>query len=401
MTSTKPIVALVAAFLLSSLASADPALAITVSELSASQPIPFCIDTKGGLYGVQDVSNASDLMYAASEGATWSKLHSFPPENGSAVTIKNIWVSPRTGTVFAGIDNNLHYQIRRSSDKGATWTTVSDFPTKSTAFGKDALTFDNAGYLYLAQYHAAVTTQQNESVYKSIDDGKTFNPVLTLTSPDDLASFQQIFVDPYHPTYIYVTAGNTDTQAAIYVSGNRGGTWSTFSSGHLARAGAIGFTPTQIVWSSEQNLFDRKWVFYDRQLRAANYFERAEDIVLTMLQYKSGLIGIGRSTDLGSPCNVYTLWGAATGPDDALLPLLNQWKRALSWYPDPLLRSFGEFRSSNVGPKGEFYLFGNQLEKTSYSNPRLLKVQPFESATTDAVFKTLPMLRPKHASTDN
>lgn len=380
--------------------AADPVLGLKITQMPLTMPIPYCIDPDGGLWGVQggggrDVLN--QLKYAKNDTSTWSTVYTFPDENGSKVIVRYVWMNPKTRTLLVGVYNNVHYQLHRSSDLGKTWTMVMDFPDGSSVIGRDNITFNTFGDIFITQYHSdPLIPTGNDSVFRSRDDGKTFQPTLTVPFPTVIRHFHQVYVDPYNPATVYALAGDTDVQSKIYYSTDRGDNWQVLVTGHEARAVAIGFSPDELYWGTDQGPLDRYEMFYSRTVRQVVARVPFANQFFWMNQNPNGLSVIARSNEIGYPCNIYTLaFGQVKNPSTGQLEPNHTWKRVLTWVGEHNKRYRSEFNTSNVGAAGQYYVYGLFLEASATDNARLLKIEPYLTNSGAADAKSYPLLRPR------
>lgn len=119
-----------------------------------------------------------------------------------------------------------------------------------TAFSRGA-----SGNLYLGEYTGGSDITGGPSVYRSTNDGATWGTVL-----GPLATTRHIhgvYEDPFNPTHVYVTVGDTGSPDYVYRSIDSGATFTaveTLGAGGLAywQAVAVGFTQEWVWFFSDQ-----------------------------------------------------------------------------------------------------------------------------------------------------
>ncbi|MGH9524427.1 MAG: SBBP repeat-containing protein [Terriglobales bacterium] len=142
-------------------------------------------------------------------GATWSSLDSGMPGNGTASGVQKIVIDPlKPSTLYLS-----RWEIRKSTDGGATWVDVWTPPDVSIrSFAIDPV--------HTATLYAATSG----GVYKSSDGGVTWTAANTgLTNPD----IYSVAVDFQNPNNVYAVTNRPHLM--VFKSINGGGSWSQAS----------------------------------------------------------------------------------------------------------------------------------------------------------------------------
>jgi BNR repeat-like domain len=177
---------------------------------------PGLVSTPSGIFLSQYSATMWDQMFrSVNGGATWTVVDRYAPAGmaayyGNAGGIctdlqGNIWLS---GSALITSKSNRsgtwYWLLRKSTNGGATWKTTMLFP-KSQSFSLP-MACDASGYLYIGGQAPYPDGTTHGVVYRSADDGVTWNLV-----DDQLSGYPHAFAcDP---------AGN------VYVTGRTGLDW--------------------------------------------------------------------------------------------------------------------------------------------------------------------------------
>jgi len=190
------------------------------------------LGSKNVLYQGKIYSNfdetGDDLFVSEDNGETWTLVH----KNRQIIAINT------KGYLFARQGQSV---FMRSTDDGATWTTVLTLPTGSY-IQTDAWAEDSTGVLYAGQYQDAY----DPVIYKSTDDGATWETAYSGT--EDQQHVHGIFVDPY-TDYIYASFDGAIEKITMMRSIDHGVTWTTLFTDRRAAFTHMVATPTARFFS--------------------------------------------------------------------------------------------------------------------------------------------------------
>ena len=180
------------------------------------------------------------VLSSSDTGSTWSVLDDFAPPGfhvefwgglGGGIALDSTGSIYVSGLSYAndGIQAD-HWYVRRSTDSGATWTTVDDFALATVGTGYDdvGVAADAAGNVYVSKANGQVWT-----VRKGVG-GTAFSTVDAL--PNSLP--KDIFVHPTDGIFVVgtsqVTIKNQTSWAWLVRRSTDGGaTWSNVDTYHL------------------------------------------------------------------------------------------------------------------------------------------------------------------------
>lgn len=184
-------------------------------------------------------------------GSTWSTV-----DNYNLVTAK-ISIAYGIGVVGSGsaagvyvvgaaVDssNVNRWIVRKSTDGGATWSTVDNYNFVS---GKDSyartIAVDSNANIYVSGYASDASFNTKWIVKKSTDGGATWTVVDTFSEASNLsAGAYSLMIDSNDKIYVagYASESNYKQRLTVRVSANGGSTWSTvdrFNSNSVASYG--------------------------------------------------------------------------------------------------------------------------------------------------------------------
>ncbi|MFA6301771.1 MAG: hypothetical protein WC627_01385 [Legionella sp.] len=217
-------------------------------------------DTNGNLYVAGIGFDASRVPHwivrkSSNQGATWTTVDNFVT-NGS-VTIATGVTADANGNVYVSgygstKSTGYHWFVRKSSNQGTSWTTVDDFQFSSGVVAEpSAITADNNGVLY-----ASGSANNRWVVRKSNDNGATWTTVDNYQGTGGLSVSRAIVADANNNIY---SAGisNTSKQGesiwTVRKSTDAGVTWQTVDSyqlaaGKLSQASALNIDANGVIY---------------------------------------------------------------------------------------------------------------------------------------------------------
>jgi hypothetical protein len=194
----------------------------------------FGRDLAGNVYsvGYQDISGYVHWITrkSANNGSTWTTVDDFVyPKMG--MTKPYAFGSDSQGNIYvvgAAVNaETMHWLTRKSTNYGATWSTVDDY-VSGFAYA-DGFSADHAGNLYV------VGSNGNWITRKSTDGGSTWSNVDSFTSNGNGAIANGVTLDSAGNIYVvgqgFTNSGNS---YVTRMSTNGGSTWSTVDNFSLA-----------------------------------------------------------------------------------------------------------------------------------------------------------------------
>jgi len=235
-----------------------------LSTASAANDIG--VDSMGNIYVVGDGSNATFWIVRKStdSGITWTTIDTFQYPPGIATVpfsftadgLNNFYV---TGYGFnASIVGKM--LIRKSSDGGSTWTTIVDYENVATkgSIGKGTVR-DNNDHLYSTGYGYDATNKFTWFVRKSTDRGGTWTTVDNFqfaAGYDTLVN--HIAMDSFFNIYIigYGSDSTNKKHWLVRKSSDQGSTWTTVDNYQMSPPVSLGKNEGRALSSdSSGNLF--------------------------------------------------------------------------------------------------------------------------------------------------
>lgn len=159
---------------------------------------------------------------------------------------------------------NAARRIIRSTDDGATWTTVLELPANKSMLGPQSICQDPVTkYLYVPEY-TTVSAETTVAIWRSTDNGATWSVWKSMprhdSNPGTIRHWHSARWDPVSQR-VFFTAGDHNALGGIYRV-NAGGTdiepviinsqlTGQFDVPYPARAVDVMFFPTHIAWGND------------------------------------------------------------------------------------------------------------------------------------------------------
>ncbi|MGZ6691758.1 MAG: WD40/YVTN/BNR-like repeat-containing protein, partial [Solirubrobacteraceae bacterium] len=197
----------------------------------------LAVDHRGVAYGVAETGATSlyRLYSSTDEGQTWTAVADFP--SCSRVTDLSVLSDD---TLLAHVNNCANVAIYRSADHGATWKSVFTFPQPDDyrTLTPHSIT-DDGHAVYIGSYNTLDSSNHENWVWRSLDDGQTWQVVL------DTTTHRHIHFVQADPTTHWVYVGYGDEGVGeIDVTRDQGATWSPLCTGDQCLAVDIAFDPS-------------------------------------------------------------------------------------------------------------------------------------------------------------
>ncbi|MEZ5354755.1 MAG: hypothetical protein R2762_19140 [Bryobacteraceae bacterium] len=183
------------------------------------------------LFLVIDPSNAGNLFLASTAaagmvwkstdaGTTWTRANAGLPDTGAAPTYFAWNATNRSLYLRAG------RTLYKSSDGAATWNAQSTLPGLGRGFDISRSTPSRMYY------------GQDETVYRTDDEGKTWTSITALFPPPETIGVRTtigvIGIDPVNPSVVIASMGGPDSsRLGIYRSENSAGSFSRVYQGYI------------------------------------------------------------------------------------------------------------------------------------------------------------------------
>lgn len=166
-----------------------------------------------------------------------------------------VFFADSRGYLFYGVAGSAGSAkpIWRSTDHGATWTSVltfggaDDYPSP--------ICEDAAGNLYAGAYGAGASgaASNSRSLWKSTDGGANWSDI-SANMPGGSAGIDRHIHGVWwdgHRSLLFVTHGDNGSSSKIYVSDDAGATFSTWTAS--AQATAMAFTSTHVLYAADSS----------------------------------------------------------------------------------------------------------------------------------------------------
>jgi hypothetical protein len=214
-------------------------------------------DSAGNIYAAGQAYDASNISHwivrkSTDGGTTWNTVNNYQLSNSSEASANAIGIDGGGNIYAAGqaYDSYLvyHWIVRKSTDGGTTWNTVSDyqrytnFDSVATALGVDA-----HGNIYAAGYTTNASGIPSWVVRKSSDGGATWTTVNLYSDHANSSAVTALGADSLGNIYVvgYSYDASNTQHWIVRKSANAGGSWTTIddrqglSQGQTSSANAI------------------------------------------------------------------------------------------------------------------------------------------------------------------
>jgi len=152
-------------------------------------------------------------MYPVAQISEYNSPVVMDPKN-SDILFSHSWIKGDTPPVH----------IQKSTDKGATWSTLEQVWKHVTAFD---ISYSNPNYIYYAMWDPWTTTD----VRRTTDGGETWANVnhTDINSICGSTYVSNVFIDPFNPLGVWLIFGGFEKNKKIYYSSNGGDSWKNIS----------------------------------------------------------------------------------------------------------------------------------------------------------------------------
>jgi hypothetical protein len=199
------------------------------------EPLPFQITVS--------FVRGHDLYYADEHSIVYVSHDRDSPEKSLALGKSQV-ASPRLlfvssrGTLFLGGNDS---RMERSTNRGKSWEQVLSVPT--WRMDEDEAT----GTLYVGNYSPRHHPIEMATVYKSMDEGETWQPVFTDNRLDHIHTVR------YDPIFdrMYIAAGDDSTPRGQAWSDDNGKSWKWIANGRGNGHTDLAFSDHFVFWGSD------------------------------------------------------------------------------------------------------------------------------------------------------
>jgi hypothetical protein len=215
----------------------------------------LAVDPSGTAFGISrdsaDPTQRYRLYTSSDEGATWAPVHDFP----AFARITSAFAVLSDGTLLAGVTTGA-FDLFRSADHGVTWAKVFTFPDSYQILTSHSIT-DDGEHAFMASYNVLDPGNHLNWVWRSDDMGVTWTPVRETTNHRH-AHFAQ--VDPYTGD-LYVGYGDTQAgQAEIERSRDAGTTWESVCTGTRCLSVDVAFDADGFAVFGQDHVWEPGWI---------------------------------------------------------------------------------------------------------------------------------------------
>jgi hypothetical protein len=224
--------------------SAAPAYYRSAQGPTARVPAGYLGVGYSGKIVVIDSSGNVWLYTEAGDGWTIVGATTFAAQ---AVGMSFLFADSRGYLFFCSTVTNYNI-IYRSTDDGANWTAVKTFPL--TTDSGAPIAEDDLGNLYLGTYGSLGAGSNSCKFYKSTDGGANWTDLTANLPSTPQRHIHGCWWDDYRKL-LFVTHGDAGSSSRIFVSGDRGVTFSTWTAS--AQATAMAFSPDYVFYTADQS----------------------------------------------------------------------------------------------------------------------------------------------------
>ena len=212
-----------------------------------------CIGTAKTSGRVVDIAvnpnNPNEYYVAAASGGVWKTTNrgiTYTPvfDSEGSYSIGCVRIDPNNSNVIwvgTGENNNQRSVaygdgLYKSEDGGKSWKNMG--LKNSEHIGMIVIDSKNSDIVYVAAYGPLWSAGGDRGIYKTMDGGKTWKPVLSIS---ENTGFNEIHMDPRNSDVLYATAHQRRRQVYTYISGgpesniyksvDGGVTWDTLKKG--------------------------------------------------------------------------------------------------------------------------------------------------------------------------
>ena len=171
--------------------------------------------------------NSSEYYVASASGGVWKTENAgitFSPifDEQVSFSIGCVTIDPSNPNIVwvgSGENNNQRVAgygdgVYKSEDGGKSWKNVG--LTKSEHIGMIAIDPGNSDIVFVAAYGPLWSSGGERGIYKTIDGGKTWKDVLTVS---DNTGFNEIHMDPRNSNILYAAAHQRQRKVFTYIGG--------------------------------------------------------------------------------------------------------------------------------------------------------------------------------------
>ncbi|HEV3483830.1 MAG TPA: hypothetical protein VG106_00370, partial [Vicinamibacterales bacterium] len=224
-------------------------------------------------------ASSGNLWKTENRGATWTPIF----DQYGSFSLGVVVVDPRDSKVVwlgTGENNNQRSVafgdgVYKSTDAGKTWAQVG--LAESEHIGRILIDPRNSNVVYVAAIGPLWSAGGDRGLYKTIDGGKTWRPILTISADTGVTD---VVMDPKRPDVLYAAAYQRrravgqliggGPESGIYKSTDGGQKWTKLTKGlPLVEVGRIGLA---VHWRNPNIVY----ALVTAQRRAGGFF-RSED----------------------------------------------------------------------------------------------------------------------------
>ena len=199
--------------------SGGPNLTVQTTYTSTGFDL-LAVDPAGTSYGI-NLNDSDSAVYASADARNWTKRGDAPGSlwNMSAFS---------DGTLIADVSSGGTHFLARSTDHGATWSTVLAIGNYRTLSPHSFGELDGA--VYYIEYQDITTSSTPIHLWKSTDHGATWFQQFTFQNHRHAHG---VMPDPARHA-LFAFFGDFDSQSGLYRSTDGGASWKSIKSGTQA-----------------------------------------------------------------------------------------------------------------------------------------------------------------------